>query len=69
MEAREVNKIDPQVGNFMKQHEISVEHTIELMGNYYPHNNPVTTWEKTAKEEFWVFKGEGRISVFSSHRH
>ena len=51
MEAREVNKIDPQVGNFMKQHEISVEHTIELMGNYYSHYNPVTTWEKTAKEE------------------
>ena len=51
METREVNKIDPQVGNFMKQHEISVEHTIELMGNYYSHNNPATTREKTAKEE------------------
>ena len=41
----------PQVANFMKQHEISAEHAIELMGNYYSHNNPATTWEKTAKEE------------------
>ena len=35
----------------MKQHKISVEHAIELMGNYYSHNNPTTTWEKTAEEE------------------
>ena len=51
METREVNKADPQVSDFMNQHEISVEHVIELMGNYYSHNNPLITWEKTAKEE------------------
>ena len=35
----------------MKLHNISAGHTIELMGNYYSHNNAVTTWEPTAKEE------------------
>ena len=47
---REVNA-NPQVANFMRQHNISMEHAIELMGNYYSHNNAVVTWEKTAKEE------------------
>ena len=47
---REVNA-DPQVANFIKQHNISVEHVIELMGNYYSHNNAAVTWEKTAEEE------------------
>ena len=50
METREVDD-DPQVSNFMKQHKISVEHAIELMGNYYSHNTPTTTWERGAKEE------------------
>ena len=51
METREVNEMDLQVNDFMKQHEISVEHAIELMGNYYSHNEPATTWEKMAEEE------------------
>ena len=37
--------------DFMKQHDISAEHTIKLMGNYYSHNNAAITWEKTAEEE------------------
>ena len=47
---REV-KPDPQVAEFMKQHNISVNHAIELMGNYYSHNNTAVTWEQTAEEE------------------
>ena len=47
---REV-RTNPWVTDFMEQHEISVEHTIKLMGNYYSHNNPTITWEKTAEEE------------------
>ena len=47
---REV-QADPQVTNFMRQHNISAEHTIELMGNYYSHNNAMVTWEEMAKEE------------------
>ena len=47
---REV-KVDPWVRDFMKQHDISAEHAIELMGNYYSHNNPAITWEKMAEEE------------------
>ena len=43
METREVKGIDLWVDDFMKQHEISVEHAIELMRNYYSHNNPTTT--------------------------
>ena len=35
----------------MRQHSISAEHTIKVMGNYYSHNNAVVTWEQTAKEE------------------
>ena len=35
----------------MKQHNISVGHIIELMGNYYSHNNAAITWEPTAEEE------------------
>ena len=50
METREV-KADLRVADFMKQHKISVEHAIELMGNYYSHNNAAITWEKTPKEE------------------
>ena len=57
----------------MKQHEISVEYAIELMGNYYSHNSPAMAWEKTTEESVnkitQVFKGEGGISVFTSHRH
>ena len=48
--AREV-KTNPEVANFMKLHNISVDHTIELMGNYYSHNNAATTWEPMTKEE------------------
>ena len=51
METTREVKVDPWIADFMKQHEISVEHAIELMGNYYSHNNPATTWEKTAEEE------------------
>ena len=60
---REV-KINPQVADFMKQHNISAGHAIELMGNYYSHNNAIKlmgnyyshnntaiTCEQTAKEE------------------
>ena len=47
---REV-KSNPEVVNFMKLHLISASHTIELMGNYYSHNNTATTWEPTAEEE------------------
>ena len=50
-ETREVKGVDPQVGDFMKQHEISVEHAIELMGNYYSHHESATTWGETAEEE------------------
>ena len=35
----------------MKQHNISVGHAIELMGNYYSHNNAAIIWEPMAKEE------------------
>ena len=48
---REVDEVDPQISNFMKQHEISAEHALELMGNYYSHNMPATTWKGTTKEE------------------
>ena len=48
--AREV-KTDLEVANFMKQHNISVGHTIKLMGNYYSHNNTAIAWEPTAEEE------------------
>ena len=44
-------KTDPEVANFMKLHNISAGHAIELMGNYYSHNNVATTWEPTAEEE------------------
>ena len=47
---REV-QADPEVANFMKLHDISAGHAIELMGNYYSHNNATTTWEPTAEEE------------------
>ena len=51
METTREVKADPRIADFMKQHEISVEHAIKLMGNYYSHNNPTTTWEKTTEEE------------------
>ena len=47
---REV-KPDPEVANFMKLHNISASHPIELMGNYYSHNNAATTWESMAEDE------------------
>ena len=47
---REV-KTDPEVANFMKLHNISAGHAIELMGTYYSHNNAAITWEPTTKEE------------------
>ena len=50
-ETREFDEVDPWVSGFMKQHEISAEHAIELMGNYYSYNSPTTTWERTAEEE------------------
>ena len=37
--------------NFMKLHNISTGHAIELMGNYYSHDNAAVTWEPTAEEE------------------
>ena len=43
--------MDLWVTNFMKEHKISAEHAIELMGNYYSHNQPAMTWERTAEEE------------------
>ena len=47
---REV-KTDPLVADYMRQHRISPENTMELLGNYYSHNRPASAWEKTAKEE------------------
>ena len=47
---REV-KTDPEVADFMKQHNISVGHAIELMGNYYSHSSAIITWEPTTEEE------------------
>ena len=35
----------------MKLHNISAGHAVELMGNYYSHNNATTTWEPTTEEE------------------
>ena len=51
METTKEIKTDPEVANFMKLHNISAEHAVELMGNYYSHNNAAITWEPTAKEE------------------
>ena len=51
METTREVKTGLRVADFMRQHEISAEHAIELMGNHYSHNNPMTTWERTAKEE------------------
>ena len=47
---REV-KTNPEVASFMKQHNISAGHAIELMGNYCSHNHVVITWEPMAEEE------------------
>ena len=35
----------------MEQHNISVDHAIELMGNYYSNNNTAVTWEQMTEEE------------------
>ena len=35
----------------MRKKNCNTEHAIELMGNYYSHDQPVTTWERTAEEE------------------
>ena len=71
METTREVQADLWVADFMKQHEISVEHAIELMGNYYSHNNPATTWERQLKKNqsslsTWIFRKEERISAFSS---
>ena len=55
----------------MKLHNISASHAIELMGNYYSHNNTLITWEPTAEEESVElinldFEREERISAFYS---
>ena len=51
METTREVKTDPEVANFMKQHNISASHAIELMGNYYSHKSATITWEPTTKEE------------------
>ena len=51
METTKEVKTDPEVANFMKLHNISASHAVELMGNYYSHDNPTTTWGPTAEEE------------------
>ena len=51
METTREVKPDLQVADFMRQHSISADHTIELMENYYSHNNAVVTWDKMAEEE------------------
>ena len=35
----------------MKQHGISADQALNLLGNYYSHSQPATSWEGTAKEE------------------
>ena len=49
-ETREVEG-GPQINNFMKQHGISAEQTLDPLGSYYSHNKPMTTWERMAEEE------------------
>ena len=51
METTREVKTDPEVADFMKQHNISASHAIELMGNYYSHSNAAVTWEPTTEEE------------------
>ena len=51
METTREVRTNPQEANFMKQHNMTAGHAIELMGNYCSHNNAVITWEQTAKEE------------------
>ena len=50
-ETREFDEVDLWIASFMKQHEISVEHALELMGNYYSHDEAATTWDRKTKEE------------------
>ena len=35
----------------MKQHNISANHAIKLMGSYYSHSSAAITWEPTTEEE------------------
>ena len=42
---------DLQINNFMRQHGISAEQTLDLLGNYDSHNKPMTTWEGMTEEE------------------
>ena len=51
METTREVKTDPEVANFMKQHNISASNAIKLMGNYYSHKSTTITWEPTTKEE------------------
>ena len=51
METTREVKTNPEVASFMKQHDISASHAIELMGNYYSHNNTTVTWEPMTEEE------------------
>ena len=34
----------------MKEHRISVENALDLLGNYYSYNDPTTTWGKNKEE-------------------
>ena len=51
METTKEVKTNLEVANFMKLHNISASHAIELMGNYCSHDCAATTWEPTAEEE------------------
>ena len=51
METTREVKTDPEVANFMKLHNISAGHAIELMGNYYSLNNDTVAWKPTTEEE------------------
>ena len=51
METTREVKTDPEVAHFMKLHNISAGHAIELMGNYYSHNDATTTWEPMTEKE------------------
>ena len=50
MESTREVRTNPLVTDYMKQHGISPENTIELLGNYYSHT-PAASWKETAKEE------------------
>ena len=44
-------KTDPEVADFMKQHNISASHSIKLMGNYYSHSSAAISWEPATEGE------------------